>query len=32
MPLSTEQLKKAWVEFKVYKIPQARIDLINHYS
>lgn len=32
MPLSPEQLKKAWVEFKVYKSPDARVELINHYS
>ena len=32
MPLSGEQLKKGWVDFKVYKSPQARNDLINHYS
>ncbi|MFY9233547.1 MAG: FliA/WhiG family RNA polymerase sigma factor [Fimbriimonadaceae bacterium] len=32
MPLSPEQLKKAWVEFKVYKNPEGRADLINHYS
>jgi RNA polymerase sigma factor FliA len=32
MPLSPEQLKKSWVDFKVYKNPQARYDLINHYS
>src|SRR3954452_9513231 len=32
MPLSPEQLKKTWVDFKVYKNPQARFDLINHYS
>ncbi len=32
MPLSPETLKKTWVDFKVYKNPQARFDLINHYS
>lgn len=32
MPLSPEQLKKAWVDFKVYKQPEARAELINHYS
>lgn len=32
MPLSPEQLKKAWVEFKVYKSPESRVELINHYS
>ncbi|MCC6686055.1 MAG: FliA/WhiG family RNA polymerase sigma factor [Fimbriimonadaceae bacterium] len=32
MPLSAEQLKTAWVDFKVYKDSQARVELINHYS
>lgn len=32
MPLSPEQLKRAWVDFKVYKNPEARVELINHYS
>ncbi|HRJ26158.1 MAG TPA: FliA/WhiG family RNA polymerase sigma factor [Fimbriimonadaceae bacterium] len=32
MFLSPEQLQKAWVDFKVYKNPTARVDLINHYS
>lgn len=32
MPLSEEQLKRAWIDFKVYKEPQARADLISHYS
>jgi len=32
MPLSPEALKRAWVDYKVYKHPQARADLINHYS
>lgn len=32
MPLSPEQLKKAWVDFKVYKNPEGRVELINHYS
>ncbi len=32
MPLSPEQLKRAWIEFKVYKDPKARAELINHYS
>lgn len=32
MPLSPEQLQRAWVDFKVYKQPEARSDLINHYS
>ncbi len=32
MPLSPEQLQRAWVDFKVYKKPDARNELINHYS
>ncbi len=32
MPLSEETLKRAWIDFKVYKEPQARADLISHYS
>lgn len=32
MPLSPEHLKKSWVDFKVYKSPDARVELINHYS
>jgi RNA polymerase sigma factor FliA len=32
MPLSAEQLQKAWREFKVYKSPSSRDDIINHYS
>lgn len=32
MPLSAEQLKNAWIDYKVYKDPQARVDLISHYS
>jgi RNA polymerase sigma factor FliA len=32
MPLSPEQLNRAWAEFKVYKHPEARVELINHYS
>lgn len=32
MPLSPEQLKRAWMDFKVYKGPEARVELINHYS
>lgn len=32
MPLSPEHLKKAWLDFKVYKNPDARVELINHYS
>jgi len=32
MPLTPEALKKAWIEFKVYKSPEARADIINHFS
>lgn len=32
MPLSPEQLKKSWMDFKVFKNPEARVELINHYS
>jgi RNA polymerase sigma factor FliA len=32
MPLSPEALKRAWIDFKVYKDPEARATLINHYS
>src|SRR5947209_20180594 len=32
MPLSPEQLKRSWMDFKVYRAPEARAELINHYS
>ncbi len=32
MPLSPETLRRSWTEFKVYKSPDARVELINHYS
>src|SRR5436190_7449559 len=32
MPLSPEQLNRAWAEFKVYKSPESRVEIINHYS
>lgn len=32
MPLSPEQLAKTWKGFKVYKNPEDRVSLINHYS
>lgn len=32
MPLSADQLKESWVQFKVYKDLEARALLINHYS
>lgn len=30
--MSSEQLKRSWIDCKVYKDPQARADLVNHYS
>lgn len=32
MALTPEHLKRSWVDFKVYKKPDARAELINHYS
>lgn len=32
MALSPEQLKRSWMDFKVYKKHEARDELINHYS
>ncbi len=32
MPLSAEQLQKAWKDFKVFKDPEARVSIIDHYS
>lgn len=32
MPLSPDQLQRSWKEFKVYKNPESRVELINHYS
>ncbi len=32
MALSPEHIKRAWINFKVHKDPEARVDLINHYS
>src|SRR5271170_7086022 len=32
MALSPEQIKRAWIYFKVHKKPAARVELINHYS
>lgn len=32
MALSPDQLKRNWVDYKVYKDPTARAELINHYS
>ena len=32
MPLTPDQLQRTWVQFKVYRAPEARVDLIDHYS
>ncbi|MFN8220810.1 MAG: FliA/WhiG family RNA polymerase sigma factor [Fimbriimonadales bacterium] len=32
MALSIDQLKQAWIDCKVYKDPNARVELIDHYS
>jgi RNA polymerase sigma factor for flagellar operon FliA len=32
MPLSAEQLRKNWADFKVRNDPRARDEIINHYS
>ncbi len=32
MPLSPEQLQRAWQEYKVFKSPDSRVALIDHYS
>ncbi len=32
MPLTAEQLSRAWREFKVENHPTARVEIINHYS
>lgn len=32
MALTPDQLQRTWIEYKVYKTPQARVELINHYS
>ncbi|MHB8635634.1 MAG: FliA/WhiG family RNA polymerase sigma factor [Fimbriimonadaceae bacterium] len=32
MALSPEHVKRAWADFKVTKHPDARVELINHYS
>lgn len=32
MPLSHDQLQRTWIDYKVYKSPEARTELINHYS
>jgi RNA polymerase sigma factor FliA len=32
MPLSPEQLRRTWSDFKVAQDPQARAEIINHYA
>ena len=32
MPLSSEQLRRAWTDFKVGQDPNARVEIINHYA
>jgi RNA polymerase sigma factor for flagellar operon FliA len=32
MPLSPDTLQRCWADFKVYKDPQARDSIINHYA
>ena len=32
MALTPHQLKQSWIDYKVYKQPQSRIELIDHYS
>ena len=32
MPLSPEQLRRAWSDFKVGQDPNARVEIINHYA
>lgn len=32
MPLTADQLQKTWIQFKVYKDPEARVGLIDHFS
>ncbi|MBL8041062.1 MAG: FliA/WhiG family RNA polymerase sigma factor [Chthonomonas sp.] len=32
MPLNPEKLKRVWIEYSVYHDPEARSELINHYS
>ncbi|HXH61127.1 MAG TPA: FliA/WhiG family RNA polymerase sigma factor [Fimbriimonadaceae bacterium] len=32
MPMTADQLQRTWVQFKVYKDPDARVSLIDHYS
>lgn len=32
MPLTPDQLQRTWIDYKVYKTPEARVEIINHYS
>lgn len=32
MPLTPSQLQKTWIDFKVYKSPESRDAIINHYA
>lgn len=32
MALTPDNLKRCWIDYKVYKDPNARFELINHYS
>ncbi|MCU0315021.1 MAG: FliA/WhiG family RNA polymerase sigma factor [Fimbriimonadaceae bacterium] len=32
MPLSPEHLQRTWIDYKVYKSQESRVELINHYS
>ena len=32
MPLSPEQLRRAWTDFKVGQDPNARVEIVNHYA
>lgn len=32
MPLSVEQLQREWADFKIYRDPNSRLELINHYA
>lgn len=32
MPLTPDQLNRAWQDFKVFRSPNARVELINHYA
>ena len=32
MPLSPDQLRRTWTDFKVHQDPHARVEIINHYA